>query len=178
MERRTADEVVAEIGTNMDRFTRARHLVSWAKICPAITRGRRAQERADGVWEQVAPDYLDRGCQGGEPDAEDVSGHTVPASVATDRTQQGNAGGRALDLTIVYVLLRDGGTYRDLGPTHRKEARDARDAIRRNLGNGCNAWIGTWPERSPTRGRRRRLQHRQDGGNQFWRCGHREPVRQ
>ena len=34
-------------------------------------------------------------------------------------------------LTIMYVLLRDGGTYRDLGPTYRDER--ARDAIRRNL---------------------------------------------
>ena len=31
----------------------------------------------------------------------------------------------------MYVLLRDGGTYRDLGPTYRDER--ARDAIRRNL---------------------------------------------
>ena len=38
VQRRTAEVVIAEIGTDMSRFPTSRHLASWAGLCPGITR--------------------------------------------------------------------------------------------------------------------------------------------
>jgi transposase len=48
--RRVAEDLLAEIGTDMDRFATARHLASWAKICPGNRRsaGKAKHERIGG----------------------------------------------------------------------------------------------------------------------------------
>ena len=40
--RRTAEVLVAEIGTDLSRFPSAEHLASWAGMCPGNARERRS----------------------------------------------------------------------------------------------------------------------------------------
>jgi transposase len=127
---RTAEVILAEIGTDMERFPTAAHLAAWGGMCPGNreSAGKRkpARTRKGSPW---------------------LRGALGEAAWAASRTKAGYlralfhrlagrrgrkravvAVGHAL-LVIVYHLLHDRTTYRDLGDAYFEE-RD-RDAVKR-----------------------------------------------
>ena len=129
---RTAEDVLAEIGTDMSRFPSHRHLASWAKICPgnnesagkrksghtgygnkwlrsALTEAAKAASRSKNTY--LAAQYHHLAPRIGKNKAAIAVGHSI--------------------LTIAYHLLRDGGSYQDLGPTYLDER--SRESLKRTL---------------------------------------------
>jgi transposase len=127
---RTAEVILAEIGTDMSRFPTAEHLAAWGGMCPGNreSAGKRkpARTRKGSPW---------------------LRGALGEAAWSASRTKTGYlralfqrlaarrghkravvAVGHAL-LVIVYHLLRNRTTYQDLGDTYFEE-RD-RDAVKR-----------------------------------------------
>jgi transposase len=131
MGRRAAEEVVAEIGTDMSRFPTAGHLASWAHMCPGNNES--AGKRKSGSTGS------------GNPWLRSV---LVEVSWAAARTRQtylsaqyhrlaarrGDkravvAVGHSI-LVIIYHILRDGTVYQELGGNYFDE-RDRPAAVRR-----------------------------------------------
>ncbi len=127
--RRTAEDVIAEIGANMAVFPTAAHLVSWARLCPQIreSAGRRKGRHATGD---------------GNPCLSAAISEAVIGSLRTDAFAAARykrlvrrmpkkkalvAAGNTM-LTIIYHVLADpGATCTDLGADYY----DRRDPARR-----------------------------------------------
>ncbi len=114
-----AQELIAEIGVDMDRFPSAAHLVSWAKFCPQV--------------HQSAGKAKAKGCGKGNPWLGATVGNIVATAARSDSflgaryrriarrrgTQKAIvAAGNSL-LVLVYHLLADpNARFHDLGSSH------------------------------------------------------------
>jgi transposase len=133
MGRRSAEEVLAEIGTGVLRFPDATHLASWAKICPGNNES--AGKRKSGkighgnLWLRSTL-----------VEAALAASHTrnTYLSAHYHRLASRRGSKRAIIalahtiLVIVYSLLRNGSSYQDLGVNYFDE-RDRTNTLRRSV---------------------------------------------
>jgi transposase len=130
-----AQEIIAAIGTDMSRFPTAKHLASWAKLCPGTNES--AGKRGSGATGKGNP-YIRTTLAEAAWGASHTKDTYLRAQYYRIRMRKGEkraviAVGHSI-LVIVYNLLKYGGTYNDLGGNyfdeHSKEAA-TRQAVRR-----------------------------------------------
>lgn len=126
--RRVAEEVLAEIGTDMSRFASSAHLASWTRICPGNheSGGKRRTE-------SIGPG--NRWLRSALVEAARAAAMTKKSYLSAQyrRIRVRRGGKRAAIavahsiLTIIYHLIRDSTTYEDLGTDYFEER--ARDRV-------------------------------------------------
>lgn len=126
--RRVAEEVLAEIGTDMSRFASSAHLASWTRICPGNheSGGKRRTE-------SIGPG--NRWLRSALVEAARAAAMTKKSYLSAQYRRIGarRGGKRAAIavahniLTIIYHLVRDSTTHEDLGTDYFEER--ARDKV-------------------------------------------------
>jgi transposase len=119
MGRRTAEDVLAEIGDNVDRFRTAAHLASWAKVCPGNNES--AGKRKTGKTGHGNPwlrDTLVEAAWGATRTKDTYLAAQYHRLAARRGAKRAIMAVAHSILIIVYSLLRNGGEYRELGSNY------------------------------------------------------------
>jgi transposase len=129
--RRTAETLLAEVGADMTRFASARHLASWAGMCPGNHES--AGKRMSGRTRKGSP-WLRRTLVDAAHGAARTSSYLGAQYHRIAARRGGKRAAVAVghsQLVIAYHVLRDGQPFHDLGANYFDE-RD-REHVRRRL---------------------------------------------
>ncbi len=131
--RRTAEELIGEIGTDMSQWKSERHLSSWAKVSPGNNEsGGRKRSGRTGKGGPVREILIQAALNVSK------NPNTYYGAMYRRLCKRGSkeralvAVAHAL-LVAIYHMLRDGTIHRDLGPNHfdeRRRQQSARNALR------------------------------------------------
>ncbi|MFC1962599.1 IS110 family transposase, partial [Chloroflexota bacterium] len=116
MGRRTAEDVLAEIGDDVSRFPTASHLASWAKLCPGNNES--AGKRKTGKTGHGNPwlrDTLVEAAWGATRTKDTYLAAQYHRLAARRGAKRAIMAVAHSILVIVYSLLKNGGEYRELG---------------------------------------------------------------
>jgi transposase len=129
--RRTAEVLVAELGTDLGRFPTAAHLASWAGMCPGNhqSAGKRTsgRTRKGNPWLRTA--LVEAAHAASRTKTTSLAAQYHRLVVRRGRKKAIVAVGHRI-LTVAYSLLTRAAPYQDLGP-HQLEPRDPERAQRR-----------------------------------------------
>jgi transposase len=132
--RRSAEELIAALGTDMSRFPTEDHLSSWAKMCPGNNEsaGKRRNERT-GKGSRHLRTTLIEAARAAARTKTYLGSQYSRIAARRGAKRAAVAVGHTI-LIITYHILRDGTTYQDLGVNYfdeRDKQAVARRAIRR-----------------------------------------------
>jgi transposase len=131
--RRCAEDILAEVGTDMSHFPTAGHLASWAKVCPGI-------HESAGKRKGIGTGHGNKWLRATLTEAAQAAGRTKGTYLWSQyhwlAARRGkNRATMAVShtiLTTIYYMLRRGTRYQDLGPNYFDE-RDRQAAVRRTV---------------------------------------------
>ncbi|HKX16698.1 MAG TPA: IS110 family transposase [bacterium] len=132
---RTAENVVAVIGTDMTRFPSADHLVSWAGMCPGSNEsgGKRRHSRTRKGNTILRSTLTQAGQAAGRTRNTYLGTAYHRIAARRGKKRAAIAVGRRI-LEIAYFVLRDGVAYEELGANYydeRKKTVVVRNAVKR-----------------------------------------------
>lgn len=129
--RRTAEVIVAEVGTDLSRFPTAGHLASWAGLCPGQNES--AGKRRSGRTRKGSPALRDALTEAGRAAARTRRSYLAAQYRRIAARRGANRAAVAVAhsiIVIAYHLLTKGGAYQDLGANYFDE-RDKTSTVNR-----------------------------------------------
>jgi transposase len=129
--RRTAEVLVAELGLDLTRFPTARHLASWAGMCPGNheSAGKRTSGRTRKGNRALRAALVEAAQAAGRTKRTYLGAQFRRLAARRGKKKAAVAVGHTI-LVIVYHLLTEGTVYQDLGPQY-FDARDRQRVERR-----------------------------------------------